>query len=119
MIKTEQEYLEAKKRLEQEYKTLENHEKKMKSAGLTIEQMKLAIDPLVSFTLQLREEVEEYEKLKRGQFDPFVNLSGLGRSLIALRIYKGMTQKELAKKLDVLEPHFFYVFAIEYSFQNF
>ncbi len=104
MIKTEQEYLEAKKRLEQEYKTLENHEKKMKSAGLTIEQMKLAIDPLVSFTLQLREEVEEYEKLKRGQFDPFVNLSGLGRSLIALRIYKGMTQKELAKKLDVLEP---------------
>lgn len=104
MIKTEKEYLEAKSRLEQEYKTLEDHEKKMKAAGLNSEQMKLAIDPLITFTLQLREEVEEYEKLKRGQFDAFVNLSGLGRTLIALRIYKGMTQKELAEKLDVLEP---------------
>jgi len=104
MIKTEKEYLEAKNRLEQEYKTLEDHENKMKAAGLSKEQIKLAIDPLVSFTLQLREEVEEYEKLKRGQFDSFVNLSGLGRTLIALRIYKGMTQKDLAEKLGVLEP---------------
>lgn len=76
----------------------------MKAAGLNKEQIKLAVDPLVSFTLQLREEVEEYEKLKRGQFDKFVNLSGLGRTLIALRIYKGMTQKDLAEKLGVLEP---------------
>jgi DNA-directed RNA polymerase specialized sigma subunit len=104
MIKTEKEYLEAKNRLEQEYKTLEDHKNKMKVAGLNKEQIKLAIDPLVSFTLQLREEVEEYEKLKRGQFDSFVNLSGLGRTLIALRIYKGITQKDLAEKLGVLEP---------------
>lgn len=104
MIKTEKEYLDAKNRLEQEYKTLEDHENKMKAAGLNKEQIKLAMDPLVSFTLQLREEVEEYEKLKRGQFDHFVNLSGLGRTLIALRIYKGMTQKDLAEKLGVLEP---------------
>lgn len=104
MIKTEKEYLESKNRLEQEYKTLEDHENKMKDAGLNKEQIKLAIDPLVSFTLLLREEVEEYEKLKRGQFDSFVNLSGLGRTLIALRIYKGMTQKDLAEKLGVLEP---------------
>lgn len=55
-------------------------------------------------TLQLREEVEEYERLKRGRFDTFVNLSGLGRTLIALRIYKGMTQKELGEKLGVSEP---------------
>ncbi len=76
----------------------------MKAAGFNSQQMKLAIDPLISFTLQLREEVEEYEKLKRGQFDTFVNLSGLGRTLIALRIYKGMTQKDLAEKLGVSEP---------------
>ena len=104
MIKTEKDYLEAKSRLDQEYKTLENHEKKMKAVGLTDEQISLAIDPLVSFTLQLKEEVAEYEKLKRGQFDPFVNLEGLGRTLIALRIYKGMSQKDLADKLGVSEP---------------
>ncbi len=104
MIKTEKDYLEAKSRLAQEFKTLENHEKKMKASGMTGEQVKLAMDPLVSFTLQLKEEVAEYEKLKRGQFDPFVNLDGLGRTLIALRIYKGMTQKDLADKLAVSEP---------------
>lgn len=104
MIKTEREYIEAKNRLEQEYKSLDEHEKKMKAAGLNSEQIKLAIDPLLTFTLQLREEVEEYEKLKRGQFDAVVNLSGLGRALIALRIYKGMSQKELGEKLGVSEP---------------
>ena len=104
MIKTEKEYLEAKKRLEQEYKTMDEHEIKMKSAGLNSEQIKLAIDPLKSFSIQPREEVEEYERLKRGQFDVVVNLNGLGRTLIALRIYKGMSQKDLAEKLGVLEP---------------
>ncbi len=104
MIKTEKEYLESKSRLEQEYKSLEEHKKKMKAASMNSEQIKIAMDPLVSFTLQLKEEVLEYEKLKRGQFDPFVNLNGLGRALIAVRIYKGMSQKDLAEKLGVLEP---------------
>jgi len=104
MIKTEKEYLESKSRLEQEYKSLEEHKKKMKAAGMSNEQIKIAMDPLVSFTLQLKEEVLEYEKLKRGQFDPFVNLNGLGRALIAFRIYKGMSQKDLADKLGVSEP---------------
>lgn len=103
MIKTENEYLEAKKRLEEEFRTLEQHELKMKKAGLTKEQMKLALDPLVSFSLQLREEVAEYEKLKRGQFEPIENLNGLGRMLVALRISKGIMQKELAARMNVTE----------------
>jgi DNA-directed RNA polymerase specialized sigma subunit len=104
VIKTEKEYLESKSRLEQEYKSLEEHKKKMKAANMNSEQIKIAMDPLVSFSLQLKEEVLEYEKLKRGQFDPFVNLNGLGRALIAFRIYKGMSQKDLAEKLGVSEP---------------
>lgn len=103
MIKTEKEYIEAKKRLEQEFRTLENHHVKMEQAGMTKEQIKLAIDPLASFSLQLREEVEEYEKLKRGQFDIIENFNGIGHMLVALRIFKGMKQKDLADKLGVLE----------------
>jgi len=104
MIKTEKEYLEAKKRLEQEHRSLDIHKKKMKASGMSREQIKIAMNPLESFTLQLKEEVFEYEKLKRGQFDPFINLNGLGRSLVAFRIYKGITQKDLADKLEVSEP---------------
>ena len=103
MIKTEKEYIESKKRLEQEFKALEDHQLKMKKSGMTKDQIQLAIDPLASFTLQLREEVEEYEKLKRGQFDILENLNGIGHTLVALRIFKGIKQKELAQKLGVKE----------------
>ncbi|MCM2351845.1 MAG: helix-turn-helix domain-containing protein [Bacteriovoracaceae bacterium] len=103
MIKTEQEYTEAKKRLEQEFKELEAHQMKMKKAGLTKDQIQLAIDPLASFAFQLKEEVEEYEKIKRGEFGALENLEGLGRMLVAVRISKGIKQKDLAEKLGVKE----------------
>lgn len=103
MIKTEQEYLEAKKRLEHEFKALEDHQLKMKKAGLNKEQIQLAIDPLASFALQLKEEVEEYERLKRGVFDVLENLDRIGYLLVAIRISKGIKQKELAERLGVKE----------------
>lgn len=103
MIKTEKEYLESKARLTVEFKELEEHAARMKKSGLTPDQIKLAIDPLASFALQLKEEVEEYEKLKRGQFDILENFNGIGRMLVALRIFKGLKQKELAEKLNVTE----------------
>ena len=59
--------------------------------------------PLHSFHLQLVEEVESYQRLKRGQFVEFDNLQGLGQVLIGLRIARGMTQRELAQRLDIVE----------------
>jgi DNA-binding Xre family transcriptional regulator len=103
MIKTEKEYLESKKRLAEEHKMIEEQRLKLKQAGLSKEQIKLAIDPVASFALQLKEEIEEYEKLKRGDFGDLTNLYGIGRTLVALRIFKGMKQSELAAKLQVKE----------------
>lgn len=103
MIKTEKEYLEAKDRVEKEFRVIKQHQMKMKKSGMTKEQIKLAIDPLSSFALQLQEEIEEYEKLRRGQFDVLENLSGIGHLLVAFRIFKGMKQKELAEKLGINE----------------
>ena len=101
MIKTEQEYNEAKKRLQAEKKMIDDQQVKLKSAGLTAAQLKLAIDPLISFSLQLEEEIDEYESLMRGNFSDIINLNGIGRALIALRISKGLKQQELANKLGV------------------
>lgn len=103
MIKTQKEYLEAKKRVAQEFKNIKSHEKKMKEAGLTKSQIRLASDPLLTFTYQLKEEVEEYERLMKGQFGSLENLNGIGHILVALRIFKGIKQKDLAKKLGVPE----------------
>ena len=56
-----------------------------------------------SFHLQLKEEVESYERLKRGEFEELDNLRGLGHLLIALRIAQGISQRELAKRLHAHE----------------
>ena len=46
---------------------------------------------------------ESYERLKRGEFNELENLRGLGYLLIALRIAQGISQRELARRLDVHE----------------
>jgi transcriptional regulator with XRE-family HTH domain len=51
----------------------------------------------------LKEEVESYERLKRGEFDELENLHGLGQMLISLRIAQGISQRDLAKRLGVHE----------------
>ena len=52
-----------------------------------------------SFHLQLNEEVDSYERLKRREFDEIDNFRGFGNLLISLRIAQGMTQRELARRL--------------------
>jgi hypothetical protein len=103
MIKTEKEYIDSQKKLAEEQKIIKDQHLKLKKAGLSKDQIKLAIDPLTSFSLQLKEEIESYEKIKRGDFGDLTNLYGIGRTLIALRIFKGMKQSELASKLSVKE----------------
>jgi ribosome-binding protein aMBF1 (putative translation factor) len=66
-------------------------------------EIKRVIDPIESFHLQLQEEVQSYERLKRGEFEELENLRGLGHLLISLRIAQGISQRELAKRLDVHE----------------
>ena len=77
MIKTEKEYAQSKKRLLDEFKAIEVHQVALKKSGLTEEQMKLAVDPLLSFALQLKEEIEEYERLMRGDFEEMTNFYGI------------------------------------------
>jgi ribosome-binding protein aMBF1 (putative translation factor) len=103
MIRNESEYQQAVARLTAEQKRLADHRARLKTAGLKAEEIKRVIDPMKSFHLQLKEEVESYERLKRGEFEELDNLRGLGHLLIALRIAQGISQRELAKRLEVHE----------------
>jgi DNA-binding XRE family transcriptional regulator len=103
MIRNETEYQEAVARLADEQKRLVDHRARLKEAGLKEEEIKRVIDPMESFHLQFKEEVESYERLKRGEFEELDNLRGLGHLLISLRIAQGISQRELAKRLDVHE----------------
>src|SRR6202167_3965903 len=103
MIRNETEYQEASARLTDERNRLADHRARLKETGLSDEEIKRVVDPIESFHLQLKEEVESYERLKRGEFDELENLRGLGNLLIAVRISQGISQRELARRLDVHE----------------
>lgn len=103
MIRNEPEYQEAVKRIAEEKARLDQYEASWKSKGYGADEMAALREPLESFHLQLVEEVESYERLKRGQFNEFENLHGLGQTLIGLRIARGMTQRQLAERLGVSE----------------
>ena len=103
MIRNETEYQEASTRLTEERTRLADHRARLKEAGLKDDEIKRVIDPMESFHLQLQEEVESYERLKRGEFDDLENLRGLGHLLISVRIAQGISQRELAKRLGVHE----------------
>jgi len=103
MIRNETEYQEAVRRLRDEQERLAKHRTHLKGMGLSPAETKRALDPLRAFHEQLAEEVESYERLKRGDVAEMMNLHGLGHALVALRIALGLTQRELAGKLGVHE----------------
>lgn len=103
MIRNETEYQQAVARIDAERIRLQEHSQAWKAQGFSEAQILKLRQPLESFHLQLVEEVESYERLKRGQFDDLLNLHGLGQTLIGLRIARGFTQRQLAARLGVSE----------------
>ena len=103
MIRNENEYQEAVNRLREEAARLKAQKSRLQSMDLPKEEVKRVLDPIRSFHEQLKEEVASYERLKRGDFDELHNFDGLGQLLVALRIAKGLTQRELADRLGVHE----------------
>ena len=103
MIHSEKEYKEAVDRIAQEKQRLARQKAELKGMGLGPAEIKRAMDPMLSFHQQLEEEVQAYERLKRGEFEEIGNLRGLGQLLVSLRIARGRTQRQLAEKLGVHE----------------
>ncbi len=103
MIRNENEYQEAVQRISEEAERLKQQKGRLRELNLSKDEMKRVLDPIRSFHDQLKEEVASYERLKRGDFDELHNFEGLGRLLIALRIAKGVPQRELAERLGVHE----------------
>jgi len=101
MIRSEQEYRKALDRLEQDLVVLKEQKTQLEELGLKGEELTRALQPMQSFHEQLREEVEMYERMKRGDLGALRNLTSIGRWLIGVRIAKGLTQQQLAERLGV------------------
>lgn len=103
MIRTEAEYQDALKRLEQDRQVISMQRSRLQELKLQESEVQRALEPALSFHEQLREEVETYERLKRGDIAPIESLNEIGRILIGLRIARGVTQRQLAELLEVSE----------------
>lgn len=101
MIRSEQEYGKALTRLERDRLVLEEQKAELEKLGIQGEELTRALQPIQSFHEQLREEVEMYERMKRGDPGALRNLTSIGRWLIGVRIAKSLTQKQLAERLGV------------------
>ena len=103
MIRSEAEYQQAVANLAENRKSFAEHRERLKKDGFSDEEIKRLLDPAMCFHMGLQEETEYYERIMRGEFPEWDNLHGLGLLLVSLRISQGISQRELAKRLDVHE----------------
>jgi DNA-directed RNA polymerase specialized sigma subunit len=103
MIRSEAEYQEALRRLEQDRTVAAAQREALVASGLSPAEVEHAMEPLRSFHAQLEEEVVWYESIRRRSFPAMRRLTHIGRLLIALRLANGLTQRELASRLGVSE----------------
>jgi DNA-binding Xre family transcriptional regulator len=103
MIRTDQEYELTRQKLADQEDRVRQQAAQLKAMGIDKDGIKRVLDPIRSFSAQLRDEIETYERLKRGEFPEIENFDGMGQLLIALRISKGITQRELAQRMGVNE----------------
>ena len=103
MIRTDQEYELTRQKLADQEDRVRQQAAQLKAMEIDKDGIKRVLDPIRSFSAQLQDEIETYERLKRGEFPEIENFDGMGQLLIALRISKGITQRELAQRMGVNE----------------
>jgi DNA-binding Xre family transcriptional regulator len=103
MIRTDQEYELTRQKLADQEARVRQQAAQLKAMGIDKDGIKRVLDPIRSFSAQLQDEIETYQRLKRGEFPEIENFDGMGQLLIALRISKGITQRELAQRMGVNE----------------
>lgn len=103
MIRTDREYNELVKQMSQTKELIAKQRKSLAAEGLSGKEIERALAPTISFSKQFAEELEFYKTLKNGSVPPFESFESIGQALIALRIAKGLAQRELAQKLNVTE----------------
>ncbi len=103
MIRNDREYQEAVRQNEDQKARLGQHQAALEREGLARDEVERAMQPLRTFQLQQAEDIEVYERLRRGDLQELANFKGVGQALIALRIVRGMSQRDLAERLGVDE----------------
>lgn len=103
MIRNDAEYQEAQRRLAEGEQFLSRQKEELTGMGLKKTEVARGLEPARAFHEQLCEEIESYERLLRGDFREVLNFEDLGKLLIALRLFRRVSQRELADRLGTHE----------------
>jgi DNA-binding XRE family transcriptional regulator len=101
MIYTEAEYKRALKQVEDSIAFWANERKKLTAKGLKPIEIDRLLSPSMSIVEDLKNDIDWYEQAKKGKFLSLTDIESIGKALIALRISRGLTQEEFARKLEV------------------
>jgi DNA-binding XRE family transcriptional regulator len=103
MLRTEQEYKAAKAQLSKLTELLEKQREKFKAKGYKAKEVENLMAPTITYARQTAEEIEFYEQLLAGKVPAVSSFSSAGQLLVAARIAKKWTQRDLAQALGVSE----------------
>src|SRR4051812_36522510 len=103
MIKTQREYERSQKTLAQWRASGERLRASIEAAGFSPEHIELAMAPHLTMQDQMEGELAWYENARQGKIRPLPDLKSIGLSLLALRLARGLTQRQLAERLGINE----------------
>lgn len=101
LIITENAYRESKKMIAGWEETIRKLQEEWRKEGLTQEEIECLTLASSHWSMKVQAEIKEYEAIKRGEFDMTCNFENIGLQLIRFRIWKGLSQSELAERLGV------------------
>jgi len=102
MIKSEKERNRAQDELDKTRQLLQQNMQLLKSVGLKKREMSPHVLPTTARIEALEAELKQYDLIMQGKIDQ-AELASLGQLLIAVRLFRRMTQKALSERLDIDE----------------
>ena len=105
MITNERQYLITQKKVKEFTRALADVSKTSPSKTISLRAREAMRSGIESQLQDLRDEIDEYEKLKSGRVKSIVvhSIAGIALSLVKARIARNLTQKQLADRLGLPE----------------
>ena len=103
MIRSDAEYREAVARSRKSEERLIEYREELSRQGLSTDEVEMTVGATVSLLDDLKDELAQYKRIKEGDLSGFGTLREVGRLLIAARLARGLSQRELADGIGVHE----------------
>ncbi len=103
MIRSEAEYRDAIARARKSAERLVQCREELRAKGSSPDEIEKVVGAMVSLQDDVLEEIRRYQRFKEGDLSEFKGLREIGQLLIAARLARGLSQRELSEKLEIHE----------------